>query len=66
MPGSGVRGSVLGWVVKDGFKEAVIMIRVRDNWCGDVIVEALRGADGNLEHVGILLVHFGCLEKNRC
>jgi len=31
--------------------------------CGGVLIEVLRGTNGNLEHVGILLVHFGVWKR---
>jgi hypothetical protein len=65
LPIGGVGGGVIIGIVKEGIKEVAVAEWVRVCRCGSILIEKLRGANGDLEHIDILLIHF-CLEKSKC
>jgi hypothetical protein len=65
LPVGGVGGGVIIGIVKEGIKEITVSEKVRVCWCGSILIETLRGANGDLERIDILLIHF-CLEKSKC
>jgi hypothetical protein len=59
LPVIGVGGGVIIGIVKEGFKEvAVAEWVVWVNGCGSILIETLGRANGDLERIDILLVHF--------
>jgi hypothetical protein len=65
LPIGGVGGGVIVGIVKEGIKEVTVAEWVRVCGCGSILIETLRGANGDLERIDILLIHF-CLEKSKC
>jgi hypothetical protein len=65
LPIGGVGGGVIVGIVKEGVKEITVAEWVRVCRCGSILIETLRGANGDLERIDILLIHF-CLEKSKC
>jgi len=59
----GVGRGIFRGIVKKGFKEVAVWEEVRVSRCGCILIETLRGANGYLEHVSILLVHFGVWKR---
>jgi len=58
LPVGGVgRGVIIG-IIKEGVKEVAVAEWVSGGGCGGILIETLRRANGNLECVDILLVHF--------
>ncbi len=63
MPIGGVGIGVLGGTVKKGIKEVSVSEGIGVGWGGCILVEMLRGAQGDLEHVSIILIHFGVWKR---
>ncbi len=63
MPIGGVGIGVLGGTVKKGIKEVSVSEGIRVGWGGCILIETLRGAQGNLEHVCVILIHFGVWKR---
>jgi hypothetical protein len=58
LPIGGVGGGVIIGIVKEGFKEVTVAEWVSGGGCGGILIETLRRANGNLERIDILLIHF--------
>jgi hypothetical protein len=59
LPVGGVGGGVIVGIVKEGFKEVTVAEWVGwVNGCGSILIETLRRANGDLERIDILLIHF--------
>ena len=58
MPIGGVGGGVIVGIVKEGIKEITVAEWVRVGGCGSILIETLRRANGDLERIDILLIHF--------
>jgi len=58
LPVGGVRGRIVIGIVKEGFKEVTIAEWVSGGRGGSILIETLRRANGDLERVDILLIHF--------
>ncbi len=58
LPVGSVGGGVIIGIVKEGFKEITVTEWVSGGRCGSILIETLRRANGDLERVDILLVHF--------
>jgi hypothetical protein len=58
LPVGGVGGGVIIGIVKEGFKEVTVAERVIGGRGGSILIETLRRANGDLERIDILLVHF--------
>ena len=65
LPVGGVRGRVIIGIVKEGFKEVTVAEWVSGDRGGSILIETLRRANGDLERIDVLLIHF-CLEKSKC
>jgi len=53
-----VGGGVIVGIIKEGFKEVAVAEWVGVSGCGSILIETLRRANGDLERIDILLVHF--------
>jgi hypothetical protein len=62
MPVGGVGIGVLGRTVEEGIKEVAILEGIGVSRSGCILIETLRRAQGNLEHVSVILIHF-CVWK---
>jgi hypothetical protein len=58
LPVGGVGGGVIIGIIKEGFKEVTVTEWVNGGGCGGILIETLGRANGNLERIDILLVHF--------
>jgi hypothetical protein len=63
MPIGDVGGGIFRGIVKKGIKELAVLEGIGVGGCGCILIETLRGAKGDLEHVSILLVHFGVWKR---
>ncbi len=63
MPIGGVGIGVLGGTVEEGVEEVAISEGVGVGGCGCILIEMLRRAQGNLEHVSDILIHFGVWKR---
>jgi hypothetical protein len=63
VPVGGVGVGVLGGTVEEGVKEVAISEGIGVSGCGCILIETLRRAQGNLEHVSVILVHFGVWKR---
>jgi hypothetical protein len=54
---------VFGGAVEKGVKELVVLEGIGVGRCGCVLIETLRRAKGNLEHVSVILIHFGVWKR---
>jgi hypothetical protein len=58
LPVGGVRGRVVIGIVEEGFKEVTIAEWVSGGRGGSILIETLRRANGDLERIDVLLIHF--------
>ncbi len=58
MPIGDIGGGIVGRIVKEGIKELAVSEGIGVGRCGCILIEMLRRAKGDLEHVSIMLVHF--------
>jgi hypothetical protein len=58
LPIGGVGGGVIIGIIKEGIKEITVAEWVRVSGCGSILIETLRRANGDLERIDILLIHF--------
>jgi hypothetical protein len=58
LPVGGVRGGIVIGIIKEGFKEVTVAEWVSCGRGGGILIETLGRANGNLERVDILLIHF--------
>jgi hypothetical protein len=58
LPVNGGGCGVIVGVIKEGIKEVAVAKRVRVCGCGSILIESLRRANGDLERIDILLIHF--------
>jgi hypothetical protein len=58
LPVGGVGGGVIIGIVKEGFKEVTVAEWVSGDSGGSILIETLRRANGDLERIDILLIHF--------
>jgi hypothetical protein len=58
LPVGGVRGRIVVGIVKEGVKEVAVAEWVSGGRGGSILIETLRRANGDLERVDILLIHF--------
>jgi len=58
LPVGGVRGRVVIGIVEEGFKEVTVAKWVSGGRGGSILIETLRRANGDLERIDVLLIHF--------
>jgi hypothetical protein len=58
LPIGGVGGGVIIGVIKEGIKEITVAEWVGGGGSGSILIETLRRANGDLERINILLIHF--------
>jgi len=62
VPVGGVGVGILGGTIEEGVEEVAVSEGIGVGWSGCILIETLRGAQGNLEHVSVILIHF-CVWK---
>jgi len=58
LPVGGVGGRIIIGIIKEGFKEVAVAEWVSGGGSGRILIETLRRANGDLERIDILLIHF--------
>jgi hypothetical protein len=58
LPVGGVGGGVVIGIVEEGIKEVAVAEWVSGGGSGSILIETLRRANGDLERIDILLIHF--------
>jgi hypothetical protein len=63
VPIGDIGGGIVRRVIKEGIEELTVSEGIRVGRCGCILIESLRGAKGDLEHVSIVLIHFGVWKR---
>jgi hypothetical protein len=58
-----IGGGIVWGAVKEGIKELAVSEGIGVGRCGCILIETLRGAKGDLEHVSVILIHFGVWKR---